>query len=199
MFERRNTFTKILFFFWCSCGKLQVTLFEWRVEGNTHLHDFCNLLRLKLWTNSTSLKCISNLDSFKLKKSMKSVCYKLGVKDISVLETCYDMVHSKAIKVLNRLGYIINKGSYERMKWMKIPRHWTEPCYSKHSTRALLQDTFTCARASLPYYLVNELSPIPPQISSNNYFHQPKLKNAIEHWNQLSLFYSHIWTKILEY
>ena len=152
-----------------------------------------------MWTNSTSLKCISNLDSFKLKKSMKSVCYKLGVKDISVLETCYDMVHSTAIKLLNTLGYIINKGSYERMKWMKTPRHWTEPCYSKHSIRALLQDTFTCARASLPYYLVNELSPIPPQISSNNYFHQPKLKNAIEHWNQLSLFYSHIWTKRLEY
>lgn len=153
-----------------------------------------NLVRSKLWTNSTSLKCISNLDSFKLKKSMKSVCYKLGVKDLSVLETCYDMVHSKVIKLLQRWGYIINKGSYERMKWMKTPRRWTEPCYSNHNITALLQDTLTCARVSLPYYLVNELSPVPPQMSSNNYFHQPKVKNAIEHWNQFSLFYSHIWT-----
>ena len=39
---------------------------------------------------------------------MKTVCYKLGVKDISVLGTCYDLIHSKVIKLLNRLGYIIN-------------------------------------------------------------------------------------------
>ena len=80
----------------------------WRAILTCMSFQCFNLVRLKLWTNSTSLKCISNPNSFKLKKSMKTVCYKLGVKDISVLGTCYDLVHSKVIKLLNRLGYIIN-------------------------------------------------------------------------------------------
>lgn len=134
MFERRNTFTKILFFGAVE-GSFQVTLCEGRVEGTSLAWFFeCfNLVKLKLWTNSTSLKCISNLDSFKLKKSVKSGCYKLGVKDLSVLETCYDMVHSKGIKLLNRWGYIINKGSYGRMKWWKYSRRMDRTRYSNHN------------------------------------------------------------------
>ena len=80
----------------------------WRAILTCMSFQCFNLVRLKLWTNSTSLQCINNPNSFKLKKSMKTVCYKLGVKDISVLGTCYDLVHSKVIKLLNRLGYIIN-------------------------------------------------------------------------------------------
>lgn len=85
------------------------------------------------------------------------------------------------------------------MKWMKIPRRWTEPCYSNHNITALLQDTLTCARVSLPYYLVNELSPVPPQMSSNNYFHQPKVKNAINTEINSLCFTATSEQKILEY
>lgn len=104
-----------------------------------------------------------------------------------MLETCYDMVHSKVTKLLNRLDYIAIRAVMKGWSEWKYLRRWTDPCYSKHSITAPLQDTFTCARALLPYYFGNKLSPTPPpQISSNNYFYQPKVKNAIEHWNEIN-------------
>lgn len=131
-----------------------------------------------------------------------------------MVETCCDVVLSNMTKLLNTLDHFIARTIRKgRREW----KHWDvrQNLVIPHSFLPFLRDTCTCARALFLHIQVSQPSLIPspktelgknnllssvsycflPIIFLNNYFHQPKVKNAIKHWNEINylFFYSHIW------
>lgn len=147
----------------------------------------------------------------------KSMCYKLDVKKNLNARDLLWQGSQQHDQIASYTDYIIRRAV---MKGWREWRYWDarQNLVIPNSILALLQDTCTRGRAALTLLSrVSELSPVPPphklnparltflllfspQIFSNNYFHQPKVKNAIKHRNEIySLLYSHIWTKDKEF